>query len=275
MPAALNASPAPIIRRIEIEGNSRISAASILRQISSAPNMPFDSAKSQLDLKKLYALGLFEDLQVQSRDAGEGQVDIVYRVREYPFISGSSIEGVEEGLENQLYEHLRKEKLELHPATPFNPALANKNALAIRDFLRSRKHPNADVSISTEKQGNTVRVLFKVNQGQRLEVGAVRFIGNDSLSQNELLNQMKHACPAPFWARWGGAARYIPEELNSDLQQIRIYYKSHGFAAVSIGEPHVKATSAESEKQRLEIEIPIVEGARYRLVALKLEGDCK
>ena len=70
----------------------------------------------------------------------------------------------------------------------------------------------------------------------------------------------------------GGASRYIPEELNSDLQQIQIYYKSHGFAAVTIGEPRIQATGVKSN-QRIEIEIPIVEGERYRLKSVKVEGS--
>ena len=272
IPGASNAPIAPIVRNVTVEGNSRIPADAILRQLSAAPNSAFNSKTSQQDLQKLYKLGLFEDVQVQTRDAGNGQVDLVYRVREYPFISSFSIEGVDSKLEEQIHDYLKKEKLELQPATSFKPAAGNKAALEVRDYLRSRKYPNAEVRVSSEKRGDSVRVLFNVCQGQKLEVGLVRFTGNDSVPQSELQRQMKFARPAPFWARWGGASRYVPEELNSDLQQIQIYYKSHGFAAVTIGEPRIHATGVNS-KQRIEIEIPIVEGERYRLKSVKVEGS--
>lgn len=264
----------PTIRNVLVEGNSRIPAESIRRRLSTAPKSQFTPQKSREDLRKLYDLGIFENVQIETREVGGGVVDIVYRVREYPFISSFSIEGIDAKLEEQIREHLKKEKLELQPATPFKPAAANKAALAIRNFLRSRKHPNAGVRIETEKRGDAIRVAFEVTEGQKLEVGVVRFSGNNSISSSELMREMQFARPAHFWARWGGAARYVPEELYSDLQRITNYYKSHGFAVATVSEPKVRTTNVGS-KQRIEIQIPIVEGERYRLASVKVEGHMR
>jgi outer membrane protein insertion porin family len=264
----------PTIRHVEVEGNSRVPALSILRQVSAKPELPFDAAKSEQDIKKLYDMGFFEDVQVSSRDAGEGQIDLIYRVREYPYISSFSIEGIDEKLEDQIRTELKKEKLELLPATPFRPSAANKAAMTVRDFLRSRKHPNADVKVITQKQGTGLRVLYQVDPGQRLEVGSVKFAGNESIPESELLKQMKHSRPAPFWSRWAGAACYIPDELASDLQRIRLYYRSQGFAEATVGAPHIQA-SARGDKQHIEIDIPVYEGSRYRLTSFKVEGNIK
>jgi outer membrane protein assembly complex protein YaeT len=271
---ASKAIPAPLIRYVKMEGNTRIPAASILRRISAIPNTPLNRANLREDLKMLHSLGLFKNIKIVGRSAGQGRVDLIYQVCEYPFISSFSIEGVDESIEKQIREHLRNTKRELHPATPFNPACAQKTALAVRNFLRSRKHPNAQVQISTEGQGSSIRVLLRVLPGMRLKVGKVRFLGSNSISERELLHQMQYARPAPFWARWGGAARFVPEELNSDLDRIRSYYMSHGFATATIGTPHIFATSVR-EKQQLEIEIPIMEGARYSLISLDMEGNLK
>jgi outer membrane protein insertion porin family len=264
----------PTIRYVKVEGNSRIPALSILSQVSAKPNSPFDPAKSQQDVKKLHDAGLFENVQVSSRDAGEGKIDLIYFVREYPFISSFSIEGVDAKLEDQIRTALQKEKLELVPATPFRPSSANKTAMAVRDFLRSRKHPNADVKVITQKQGNGLRVLLQVDPGQRLEVGSVKFAGNESIPESELLKQMQHSRPAPFWSRWAGAACYISDELASDLQRLRIYYRSKGFAEATVGEPRVQAF-ATGGKQHIEIDIPVVEGSRYRLTSLGIEGNIR
>ncbi len=269
-----DAIPAPVVRYVQVEGNTRIPASSILAQISAVPNDSLNSASIREDLRRLHDLGLFDGLKVFLRKTDSEQVDLIYHVREYPLISNFSIEGVDESLVTQISEHLRKTKLELHPAAPFNPSSAQKAALAVRDFLRSRKYTNAKVQISTEARGSAVRVLLRILAGKRLEVGAVRFFGNESISESELLSQMQHARPAPFWARWGGAARLVPEELNSDLERIRSYYMANGFATVSIGRPRIFANGAR-KKQLLEIEIPIIEGPRYSLVSLGIEGNAK
>lgn len=270
----LHATTAPIIRSVRVDGNRRVEAASLLNRISTAPNMPLDRANFREDLNLLHSLGVFDNLEIIARDAGPGQVDVIYRVCENPAISSFTIEGVDESVEKRIRERLREMKLELNPATLFNPSSANKTALAVRNLLRSLKHPNAKVLISTEKQNGSVRIRLHVLPGRRLEVGAVRFEGNSSVSGKKLLSLMQHARPAPFWARWGEGARFVPEELDSDLHRIALYYRAHGFAAVSIGKPRIFAT-ADKEKQRLEIEIPIAEGARYRLVSLGIEGNAK
>lgn len=182
-------APAVTIRNVEIEGNYRIPSISILCQISAVPNAPFDPTISKNDLIKLHSLGIFEDLRIESRDAGEGKVDLVYKVREYPLISGFSVEGVEGGLEEQIQKLLQKEKLDLRPATPCNPAVINKTAFAIRDFLQVRKYPNADVHIVEHKRGDTVLVTMQVQAGTKLEIGAVRFVGNESIPNVQLMAQ--------------------------------------------------------------------------------------
>ena len=68
--AASGSSPAPIVRRIDIEGNLRIPAESILRRVSLIPGTPFDQARSEADLKRLYSLGVFEQVQVETGAAG-------------------------------------------------------------------------------------------------------------------------------------------------------------------------------------------------------------
>jgi outer membrane protein insertion porin family len=233
-----------------------------------------DPAQTGNDLKKLKSLGVFDDVAVESRDVEAGKIDIVYKVREYPLISSFSLEGIEDGDAERVHKFLQKEKLELSPATPFNPAAVRKTALAIRDYFRGQKHPNADVRILSANKGNTVRVAMRVLPGDKLEIGAVEFTGNHSIPSKKLRAEMKQARPAFFVMRWAGAARYIPQELDADLQRIRLHYKSKGFAAAAIGEPRVWTQSG-GKNRRIRIEIPVVEGDRYRLTSIRMEGDPK
>jgi outer membrane protein assembly complex protein YaeT len=272
--SAATAFPRPFVRHVKVEGNIRVPTDAILQRISVIPDAPVESAKVQEDLKELFDWGCFEDIQVQSLEVGPEEVDIIYRVREHPFISSFNLEGIDAPLGDKIHAYLHEKNLELLPGTAFDPAKGKRAALAVRDFFRIRKYPNAQARVSTEAKGDAVRVELSVQMGRRLEIGAVRFTGNSSVSDSELIRQMRISRPAPFWARWGGAARYVPEELRSDLQRISFYYKSHGFAEVSIGRPSVRALAID-QGQKLEIEIPIVEGARFRLTSLGIEGTAK
>jgi outer membrane protein assembly factor BamA len=73
------AIPAPVIRHVEIAGNTRIPAASILARMSAIPHTPLDHANLREDIKTLYSLGLFKNIKIVGRTAGQGQVDLIYQ----------------------------------------------------------------------------------------------------------------------------------------------------------------------------------------------------
>ena len=78
MPGLASVPASLTIRSVTVEGNSRVPAETILRRLSAAPNSPFNPVRSQEDLRTLFNLGIFEDLQVQSKKAGSGRVDVIY-----------------------------------------------------------------------------------------------------------------------------------------------------------------------------------------------------
>ncbi len=274
------------VRHVEVVGNLRVPAVSILRNVSVAPERPFNPEAVQSDLRKLHGMGVFENVEVDSREATAGYVDVTYRVREFPFVSEFVLEGIEDALDGQIHDYLRKEKLEIRPATPFNPAAVNKTALAVRDFLRMRKHPNAEVRVAPENIGSTVRVCLKISPGPRMEVGEVSFSGNNAIPEDELRKQMRYTRSAPFWLRWMGAGGFVPGELSSDLEQIRRYYKSRGFATVAVENPQVEATNtpggihfpllgSSRNTPKVSVRIPIVEGPAFNLLSTRVEGNAK
>lgn len=279
--------PRLTIRTVQIAGNVRIPTATILHDISAAPDKLYDEAQVRGDLRQLYALGVFQTLDVLTQDAGEGRVDVIYQVREQPFVSEFVIEGVSSAEEDQIRRLLEKEKLLVQPATPFNPGVVNKAAGLVRTYLRSRKYPFSEVRALTEDgKGNTARVLLSIHPGPHLDIGEVRFSDNYSIPSAELLKQLKRSRPAPFYARWTSQGVYAPETVIADLEDLRHYYQSRGFAVVRIGEPQLLARNFEGHRwmpipkmfgssQRLVLLIPITEGPRFKLASVECEGDAK
>ncbi len=243
--AGSEASPPPsAIRRVEVEGNHRFPTPGILKVISSAPGKPYDETAAREDLRRLYATGFFQDVSVTSRPADDGRVDVHVRVVELPYISEFVITGAGSGLEQRIREVLRKEKLELRPATPFSPARSGKAAALVRNLLRAQKYPQAEVVVDPEPAGVLVRAHMRIRTGPQLKVGRVEFIGNSSIAAGELLREMKHTRSGSLWAFWSDAGRYLPEELAADMESIRRLYQSRGFAAARIGPPEVVAQDA-------------------------------
>jgi len=284
--AGLYASPAPRVRQVRVEGNLRIPAATIRHYISVSPDSPFDPAAAEADVRKLHALGMFRQISVLTQNAGPEAIDLVFRMEELPFVSSLVVEGVSEGMEERIREVLHKENLDIRPSAPFQPSAGRRAAVAARGFLQSQGYPAASVGIDDERRGSAVRVRLKVRTGPRLDIGAVTFDGNDNLSDEELIRQMQYTRPASFLDCWMRKGSYVPEQLTEDVERVRRYYHSRGYAAVRFGQPEVKVSRLVSrrwfpvplgstQRDKLLIHIPVTEGTLFRLTSVRVDGDPK
>jgi outer membrane protein assembly complex protein YaeT len=129
-------------------------------------------------------------------------------------------------------------------------------------------------------------VTLHVTPGPRMDIGEVRFVGNHSIPSRELLKHMPGTRPAPIQPLWSRTGAYVAENLITDLENLRRFYQSQGFAAVAIGRPVTMAHEVPrrggaplptlgGSRQKLSILIPIREGPRFTLASVDCEGDGK
>lgn len=274
------------VRHILVEGVRRIPPATVLHYVSAHPGVSYEPEKLQADVKRLYGLGLFREADVWTRAAGESQIDVIYHVEERPWVSGFEVETKSPAVKDRISEFLRSNKLEIKPAAPFDPARARKIEVTVRKLLQMEKYPQAEARIQADETGNAVRVRLIVEPGRRMDVGAVDFEGNAGVSSRELLEQLTVTRPSPAWQFWSKSGAYAPEELTLDLTRLRKYYQSQGYAEAAIGEPEIIAREFSARRpwpipwfQRsgphLSLVIPIVEGPRFQLDSVRVEGDAK
>jgi outer membrane protein insertion porin family len=269
-----------------MEGNVRFPAAGILAQLSLAPGKRFDAVRSRDDLERLHKLGIFEMIQLESRESGEGAIDLVFRVRERPVVSSFVIAGVNEAMERLILEQLRSERLEIRPGSPYREDQARAAAEAVRRLLMARKHPIAEVDTDSRRNGNLVQVTFEIKPGPRLEIGSVRFEGSQSVPMRELMSRMGNSRPASLFDLWSAGGRYLPEELESSRENLRRLYGARGFAAAAVGKAEVIVRAFPSQGRvtphwgstaplKLDVRIPIVEGPSFVITSATTEGNAK
>jgi len=280
-------SPGPTIRSVKVSGNVRIPTATILHYVSAAPDRLYNEDQTRRDLRQLHDLGLFQTIDIQTQEAGEGLVDVLYRVHEQPFVSEFVIEGVSESLQDQIRHLLEQEKLLLQPATPLRPGAVSKMTDCVHGWLRAHKYPFSELRVLTEdERAGTTLVRLRIDTGPRLDIGAVRFTGNQSRPAGDLIKQLQYTRPVSLLMPWMKYGAYDPQNLAADLDNLRRYYQSQGFAAARIGTPQMVAKDfprhwwmplpkISGSKQKLALFIPITEGPSYKLVSVTSEGSAK
>ncbi|MGH7899246.1 MAG: POTRA domain-containing protein, partial [Candidatus Binatia bacterium] len=89
MAAYAEEAPLEVIR---IAGNSRVEEGAVKVRIRSRVGRPPDPAVIEQDIRSIYAMGFFEDVQAAIEDV-DGKRTLVYKVVERPMIKEVKVEG--------------------------------------------------------------------------------------------------------------------------------------------------------------------------------------
>ncbi len=137
-----------------------------------------------------------------------------------------------------------------------------------RDTILKRCHAKgfffADVSVqATPLPGASVEVTFTVSPGPLVRIYAIHFVGNELVTDGELLDQMV-TLPRDFWLLGLYRKGYFsPERLAEDVDQLRRYLRSAtGLLDATIG---VEQIVLDETRERMEITLRVDEGTSYTL----------
>ncbi|MDE3180660.1 MAG: outer membrane protein assembly factor BamA, partial [Acidobacteriota bacterium] len=131
---------------------------------------------------------------------------------------------------------------------------------------------------------DSVALTFIVVEGPKVKVGKVRFKGNTAISSARLIEAMKYSKPIglPPWF-WILHRTYNKDKVDADLEKIRELYQERGYFFALPSEPVTKTVNThlplsflffgKGRGKRVDITIPIEEGAQYRLGKFAIRGN--
>jgi len=88
-----------------VEGNKRVETDAILAVIESRKGTKYDPAALNKDLRSIYAMGFFEDIQIDTEETPGGK-NVTFRVSEKPSITKITLLGTERIDQEDLMEVL-------------------------------------------------------------------------------------------------------------------------------------------------------------------------
>jgi len=222
------------ITLIEVQGNRRIETATILAKIKTREGSVFSPAQIKEDIRTLYQLGHFEDVQVKTEGFEKGLKVIIW-VKEKPLIREISYEGNTEVTAETL-----KEIVTLLPRTAFNQQLVQDNAEKIRVKYQDKGYYHAVVvPLIEELRGGDKNVVFYVEEGENIRLSEVILSGNSAISSDEIKNVMKNQ-EHWFFSFLGNSGTLRAEDLKDDLESIRNLYYNRGYIQVQVGDPVIE-----------------------------------
>ncbi|HKE04054.1 MAG TPA: outer membrane protein assembly factor BamA [Blastocatellia bacterium] len=275
-----------VIDEVEIRGNRRIPKESILYYVQSKPLDRFDLALAQRDLQAILQMGLFDPLATKLflEDGPRGGKIIIFQVKEYPIIRDLQYRGMKSATESEVLTRFKEKHVQVTKESTFDPAKTNGARLILRELLAEKGHPSAEVSVEVEDiSATTVALIFKVEEGPRVRVKEIEFVGaRDGFSQGRLRGAMKLVKEAGFFSTFSSKDIYFKEKLQDDLERVRFFLGTKGYLQAKLGEPKTEEAGKVSSGlpipllrksgPGLKISVPIEVGRRYKITKVEEKG---
>ena len=247
------------IYEIRVEGTHNISPELVTSAMSIRVGDPLDQESIARSIRNLYRMGVFSDIQIHSEPYRTG-INLVVQVVENPAVSSINYQG---------FKVVKKEKVEelvnLRVGSYWSGNLKTELLQKLQAEYTGKGFGNAKIEIlEQELPEHKVAVTLIVNEGGRIVLKQITFIGNDSFEDKELIKRMKTK-PKGFLR----SGRFDQEKFDKDIVALASFYKKNGYIDVSVGPYELQPIS----DRHHELVISLSEGNQYHFGKINIQGN--
>jgi outer membrane protein insertion porin family len=253
------------IERVQFRGNRKVEDDAIRVQLLSKPGTLLDAAKLREDLRTMWKMGFFDDIDVEGEVGPSGAVTLTFAVKEKPAIRKVLVAGNSDlGLDkiNEVID------LELDAIVDISKVKKNRDKIADLYVQKGFYLANVDYEIKPVNEAE-VDVWFKIDEKAKVKIREVQFIGNDHISDEELRGAIATRS-ADALSFLNDSGTYNQEAFERDLLLVSAHYWDRGYANVKVGTPQLRLSR---DKQYMYLSIPIDEGPVFTIGSVNFKGD--
>jgi outer membrane protein insertion porin family len=245
--------------RIAVEGNRRIDAATVQSYFHPAADGRYDAAALDAALKALVGTGLFDRVKIDR--SGDG---IVVHVTEAKILGRVAFEG---------NKKIRDQDLAAVVQSKVRGPLQRATVQAdIGRIVEAYRHVGRDeVAVVPEmiaRGGDTVDLVFTIAEGGKTTVRQIDFVGNRAFPRRQLAAVINTSATSVL-SFLTHADVYDPDRLAQDREQLRRYYRNHGYADAAVTDARAEYDPA---GRGFVVTFVIDEGEAYQFGSIGLES---
>jgi outer membrane protein insertion porin family len=248
-----------VIEDIQVVGNQRIEAGTILSYMLVQPGDSFSGDRVDKSLRTLYATGLFSDVNLRRNGN-----TLVVTVQENPLVNRITFEGNH----NVKEEDLKKE-LTMKPRAVFSVRQAQADRQHILNLYAGKGRFAATVEPELVRlPQNRVNVVFKIVEGPKTLISKIAFVGNHAFSEKHL-REVIDSRESRWWRFLSSSDEFSPGRIDFDKELLRRFYLAHGYADFEV----VNLTSELSpDRKEFFVTFQLNEGERYKVGTVNIKS---
>ena len=222
---------AEIVKKIEINGNERVSNESI--EMLSDVTVGDDINKDDLNkiLKNVYDTNFFTNVKVSFKDN-----TLTINVEESSLVENVIVKGPKS---KTLIKDLKK-NLKVKSRASYNEILFLEDKKNITETLKQKGYFFSEVDVMIEKlSDNKINLIYNVEIGEKAKIKKISFIGNKIFKDRKLRSVIVSE-EYKFWKFISGKKFLNQNLINLDERLLRNFYLNRGFYDIKINSSFAK-----------------------------------
>ncbi len=293
---------------IAVEGNKSTDPNTIISNtgLKSGSEIEVPGDETINAIKRLWALGIFEDVQILvDKKIGDG-IYLLIKVKEYPRIEKCVVQGNDEISTNDINSKMNFVSGQtLKPQDIYRVKQKIKDLYDEEGFLNvqinsttysySRSDTTEDKIITTwidtsnpefefeldydyapersiniiNKIQNRLLLVYDIAEGEEVSVREITFSGNEAFTDDDLKSEFDETNESRWWKFWS-SSNFHRKEFDEDLKLLNDFYKKNGYRDFQILSDSMAFSSDNSE---LDIYVKLFEGPQYKIRNVNWNGN--
>jgi outer membrane protein insertion porin family len=270
------------IEAIEFRGLQALGEDTLLYYLGLQAGQTVAEERLNEAIKKLWARNLVDDIEIDSEPGKEANsVRLIITVQERPVLRSIDYQGLKRLSRTDIQDKVANLKIRVREGDPLSLGELQRIKAIIEEMYQEKGYRFAEAKYKVEDlASNEKRVVFTVDEGDRVRIADIRFEGNEVYSDLRLRWAMKKTKETNLVTRIAKKDLYNPASVQEDLDKVRDLYRADGYKNVVLGEPQIEvraarpqATDPKDQKRRLMLTIPIEEGDRWKFGSVSIDGN--
>ncbi len=239
-----------ILKKIEVEGNQRVSSETIKIFTQTKINTDLDSNNLNEIIKNLYSTNFFKDVSISFKNN-----ILNVKVQENPIIQALNFEGVK----NKRILEILRDQIEMKEKSPFVENKVKNDEKKISNILRTNGYYFSKVNTSLiSNENNTVNLIYNIELGDKAYIKKISFIGDKKIKDSKL-RKIIISEEAKFW-KFVSSRKFLDiNRIKLDTKLLLNYYKNKGYFNATIESSSAKII----DENQFELIFNINAGKKY------------
>ncbi|MBP7587351.1 MAG: outer membrane protein assembly factor BamA [Thermoanaerobaculia bacterium] len=264
---------AETIRGVEFRGLHLLAEETVRYYLGLVDGQELDEAALNRSIEDLWRRNLVDDLKIE-RLAADGGVRLIVTVAERPILRSLDFKGLKRLSRTDITERITKESISVREGSPISLGEVKRLQTTIEEMYREKGFRFAKAEFLLEEVAPTERrVVFSIDEAEKVRIGDIKFADNTIYGDWRLKWAMSKTKETNLLWRVLKRDIYNPATIAEDMVKVKDLYRGAGYKNVLLEDPVLGVKEKKSGKRSLKIEIPVVEGRRFKLGEIKIEGN--